>query len=259
MYDAEAVRETLAELSEMMGVRTALARGRDRLVDLLNGERNEPVIRRNRLDDTHLKLLLSFKLRPDSNCLDVGANRGVFLRDIQRVAPAGHHIAYEPVPSLCANLKRQFPEIDVRQRALSNEDGQCTFVHVLDPNMEGLSGLTEGWVHRDVPTEPIMVTTERLDDHLPDGWLPDFVKIDVEGAEQLVLEGAMRAFRLAKPTIAFEHGWNGDQDFDRSELLYKLICDQLGLRLFDMDGNGPLELPEFFDGLRTRWNWVAHE
>ncbi len=69
----------------------------------------------------------------------------------------------------------------------------------------------------------------------------------------------MRTFRLARPTIAFEHGWHGDEDRDRSEPIYKLICEDLGLRLFDMDGNGPLALSEFFDGLSTRWNWVAHE
>jgi FkbM family methyltransferase len=242
----------------MMGVRPALARWRGRLVDLLSSDGSEPIIARNRIDDLHLKLLLSFKLRPGSHCLDVGANEGIFLREFQRVAPHGHHIAYEPVPSLCAELKRQFPEIDVRQRALSNEDGQSTFIHVLDPAMEAYSGLSQEWVQQDVRSEPIMVTTERLDDHLPDGWLPDFVKIDVEGAERLVLEGAMRTFRVAKPTIAFEHGWHGDQEIDRSEPIYKLICD-LGLRLFDMDGNGPLGLSEFLDGLRTRWNWVAHE
>ena len=144
----------------MMGVRAALTRGRDRIVDLLSSDHGDPVISapviaRNRIDDLHLKLLLSFKLHPDSNCLDVGANTGMFLREIERVAPHGHHIAYEPVPSLCAELRRQFPEIDVRQRALSNEDGQSTFVHVLDLNMEGLSGLTEGWVHQDVPTKSI--------------------------------------------------------------------------------------------------------
>ena len=73
--------------------------------------------------------------------------------------------------------------------------------------MEGYSGLSEEWVHLDIPSKPITVRTERLDDNLPDGWLPDFVKIDVEGAERLVFEGAMRTFRLVKPTIAFEHGW----------------------------------------------------
>ena len=252
------MREKFGELADAMGVRTTLARGRDRLVDLLNGERSERFLRRNRIDDVNLRLLLSFNLRPNSNCLDVGANDGIFLRDIQRVAPHGHHIAYEPVPSQCTKLRRQFPDVDVRQRALSNEDGQGTFVHVLDP-YQAYSGLTGGWVRRDVATESIVVTTERLDDHLPDGWLPDFVKIDVEGAERLVLEGALRTFGLARPTIAIEHGWNGVQDRERSEPIYKLICQDLGLRLFDMDGHGPLKLSEFFDGLRTRWNWIAHE
>ena len=245
-------------LADTIGLRTTVARGRDRLVDLLNGERSEVFARRNRIDDVHLRLLLSFNLRPDSNCLDVGANDGIFLRDIQRFAPLGHHIAYEPVPSLCDKLRRQFPDVDVRQRALSNEDGQRTFVHVLEPH-EGYSGLTGGWVRQDVATESIMVTTERLDDHLPECWLPEFVKIDVEGAERLVLEGALRTFKLAKPTIAIEHGWSGVQDREGSESIYNLICQDLGLRLFDMDGNGPLKKSEFFEGLRTRWNWIAHE
>jgi hypothetical protein len=30
-------------------------------------------------------------------------------------------------------------------------------------------------------TETITVTTERLDNHRPEGWLPDYVKIDIKG------------------------------------------------------------------------------
>jgi FkbM family methyltransferase len=228
-------------------------------VDRLTGVHSTPIDRRTRTDDKNLMLLLAFGLHRDANCLDVGANQGMFLRDFRRIAPGGHHIAYEPLPHLAAKLAQEYPEMDIRQRALSNQDGECSFVHVLDPDREAYSGLKEGWVHRDdVPTESIPVSTERLDDHVPDGWLPDFVKIDVEGAERLVIEGAMRTFQLAKPTIAFEHGWHGDEDRARSEPIYRLIREDLGLRLFDMDGNGPLELSEFLEGLKTRWNWVAH-
>ncbi len=241
------------------GVRQHLARYRDQLVRRLEGDRSTAIDRRTRSDDTHLMLLLAFQLRRGDNCLDVGANRGLFLREFRRIAPEGRHIAYEPVPHLAAELARDYPEMDVRQRALSNVDGQSTFLHVVDPEMEAYSGLAEDWPQRDVATESITVTTERLDDHLPAGWLPDFVKIDVEGAERLVMEGALRTFREAKPTIAFEHGWHGDEDRDRSEPIYRLIHDDLGLRLFDLDGNGPLGMSEFFDGLRTRWNWIAHE
>ncbi len=134
-----------------------MAQGRDRLVLLLQGDHGDWVVRRNRRDDYHLKLLLRFGLRADSNCLEVGANQGIFLRDIQRVAPAGHHIAYEPIPLMSEKLAREFPKIEVRQRALSNVDGQMEFVHVLDAGYQGLSGLAEhlpgrrpeGGAHRD--------------------------------------------------------------------------------------------------------------
>jgi FkbM family methyltransferase len=250
-------------IADSTHVRPHLARYRDQLVARLTGDQSSAMEKRSRSDDDNLKLLLAFGLRRDSNCLDVGANEGLFLRDFRRLAPSGHHIAYEPIPHLATDLAREYPEMDIRQRALADQEGERTFVHVLDPKMEGYSGFTDNWVLRDVlrevPTEPITVATERLDDHLPDNWLPQFVKIDVEGAEHLVIEGARRTFSLAKPTIAFEHGWNQYEDRDRSESVHQLICEDLGLRLFDMDGNGPLGLSEFIDGLRTRWNWVAHE
>ena len=221
------------------------------------GENRTAYERRDRIDDDHLRLLLRFGLRRDSNCLDAGANLGLFLNEIVQIAPLGHHIAYEPLPHLCAELKQRFPGVDVRQRALSNRDGESPFVHVLDPVLEAYSGLSRQTYPREVQTETLMVTTERLDDHVPDGWIPHFVKIDVERAELLVLEGAMDTLRRAKPTIALEHGWHVD-DPGVSEEVYKLICEGVGLRLFDMDGNGPFDLPGFLDALNGRWNWVAH-
>jgi FkbM family methyltransferase len=244
---------------DWLGVRRQLAQYRDQLGRRLTGDRSTTVEGRNQIDDSHLMLFLALGVPRDANCLDVGANLGLFLREFRRVAPDGHHIAYEPVLHLATKLTQEYPEMDIRQRALSNVNGTSTFLHVIDPDTEAYSGLAEGWAERDVPTESITVTTERLDDHLPDGWLPSFVKIDVEGAERLVLEGGMNTFSVAKPTIAFEHGWHGVEDCERSEPIYRIIRDDLGLRLFDLDGNGPLELSDFFDGLRTRWNWVAHE
>ncbi len=228
------------------------------MVGLLNGSTGTAGAQRNSWDDRNLRLLIRFLLRPGSNCLDVGASRGKFLQDMAQVATRGRHIAYEPVPDLALDLRRRFPLVEIRQRALSNEDASTTFVHVLDPGMQGYSRLApfvDGNIPRGLHTEVLTVRTERLDGHLPDGWLPEFVKIDVEGAEMLVLEGALDTLRRAKPVVAFEHGWHPEL----SPELYDLITSAVGLRLFDADGNGPLDRPRFLDELSTRWNWIAHE
>jgi FkbM family methyltransferase len=254
------VREQFDHWADVVGARKAVATGRDRLVDLLNGDLGTPGwLRRSRRDDYHLKLLLRFSLRADSNCLDVGASRGVFLRDFRRVAPKGHHIAYEPVPVLHEALTREFPEMDIRRKALSDHAGQSHFVHLLESGLQGFSRLQDFVAEGSYPTghrtETLSVDTVRLDDDLPEGWLPDFVKIDVEGAELLALRGAIDTLRKAKPVIALEHEWHADTSAE----IYELICQDVGLRLFDMDGHGPLDQSVFAESVGTRWNWIAHQ
>ena len=241
-------------------MRASTVRAREHVISLLTGSHANADVRRNSRDDFHLKLLLRFGLRSTSNYLDVGANQGHFLQGIQAVAPLGHHIAYEPLPHLCIKLSQQFPGVEVRQAALSDREGEAPFIHVLGAGNQGYSNLVDGGLkkpayRRELPTETIMVRTERLDDHVPEGWLPHIIKIDVEGAERLVIRGALETIRRAKPVIAFGHRW----DPQGSEEMGDLICTHLGLRLFDMDGHGPLGRCEFFDGLRSRWNRVAHE
>ena len=270
------MRQTLNQAADALGVRRQIARGRDQLVQLLTGERRRPVSEqdaaaaarqkvvdhRTRVDNTNLALLLSFGLRRTSNCLDVGANRGLFLRDCVRVAPDGRHLAYEPIPALHGRLTQEFPGVDIRQCALADVDGVTSFVHVLDEDYDGYSGLKEVPYPVDVETEQLTVATQRLDGHLPDGWLPDFVKIDVEGAEGLVIPGGIDTLRRSRPVIAVEHGWGGGEQFGWSdEEFYDVIRNDIGLRIFDMDGGGPLDQAQFIDLLHTgeHWNWVAHD
>src|SRR3712207_1786692 len=96
---------------------------------------------RDRRDRHALKLLLSFAIPSDGNCIDVGAHRGDVLREIVRVAPNGHHIAFEPLPGFAETLKAQFPTVDVRATALSNSIGDRMFVHVV--SSPGYSGFLE--------------------------------------------------------------------------------------------------------------------
>ena len=98
---------------------------------------------------------------------------------------------------------------------------------------------------------------ESLDGCLPADFAPDFIKIDVEGAEQLVLEGAKQTLARYQPLLAFEHmGKPGTSD---SHEVHRLLTEA-GLRIFDMDGHGPYDANGFVAAIRSgeRWNYIAH-
>jgi FkbM family methyltransferase len=218
-------------------------------------------LERDRLDTEHMRRLIAFMLGPDSNCIDVGAHRGSVLEQIVRVAPQGRHIAYEPLPHLAAELAEQFPGVDVRPAALSDHRGESTFAHVRAA--EGWSGLRFRPLPGNAESEvtEISVRLEPLDEALDPDYVPAFIKVDVEGAERQVFEGALRTLRKHRPTLVFEHGLGSANAYGTEpDHIHELLAGQAGLRIFDLDGNGPYSLEEF---RRTyyaaeRVNFLAH-
>jgi FkbM family methyltransferase len=153
----------------------------------------------DRLDNERMRLVLASVLRHDSNCIDIGAGTGDILEDITRIAPDGTHIAYEAVPEQIAKLRERFPQVDARHVAVSDTNGQASFVHV--PGEAEWSGLRD---YQDISgrqTRTLSVATVRLDDDLPPSYVPACVKIDVNGAERQVLEGAVRTLSIHRPVV----------------------------------------------------------
>jgi FkbM family methyltransferase len=221
-------------------------------------ERIEPEARRDRLDNEHLRLLIGLCLPEDANCIDIGAHSGVLLREMVRCAPRGQHIAYEPLPELAARLRTEFPNVDVRNAALSNQAGEATFFHVsADPMQSGLRLRTDA---DPAVATPISVKVERLDDALPEGYVPSLMKIDVEGGERQVIEGAMETISRHAPIVCFEHGPGAEAEYQtRPEQVYELFVRGAGMRIFDIDGNGPYSEAQFVDVYhKPIWNFVAH-
>jgi FkbM family methyltransferase len=241
------VRGRLIVASRRLGVE-------DRLRDL-HGLRSR-VARRDRRDMRNLRLLLELTLAEDAGCVDVGANVGAVLRDLVRVAPRGHHIAFEPLPEHAAELARRFPQVDVREAAVSDHVGEATFHrHRARDTRSSLSALD----HAAGEIEPFTVRLEDLDSALPAGFAPDLIKIDVEGAEEQVLRGAARTLAEHQPVVVLEHDVRAQHFGTTSAAIHGLLA-QAGLRVFDIDGHGPYGVDAFAAQVRsgTIWTFVAH-
>lgn len=218
----------------------------------------QPAVRRDLAERANLRRLVAFTVPHDGHCIDVGAHTGDVLADLLRAAPDGRHIAYEPLPELAASLAKDFPGVDVRNRALANEMGEREFTRVV--GNPGWSGFRRRPTPNATGFEQLTVQTERLDDALPEGFRPCFVKIDVEGAELEVLEGALHTLKTHKPVVAFEHGL-GSADHYGTEPgdVHALLTERAGLRIYDLDGTGPLSRNDFettYEDQR-RTNFVA--
>ena len=216
-----------------------------------------PDLRRDRIDNQNLRLLLAFALTENSNCIDIGAHKGAVLAEMVRVAPRGKHIAYEPLPLMYKYLVDHFPSVDVRLAAVSNEEGETSFIHV--KNLPTHSGLREVACPVRPQVEKMTVRTETLDGSLPAGYVPAIIKIDVEGAERLVIEGAIETISKYKPIVVFEHGTEAVSYDTQPCQIYELLHDEAGLRIFDIDGNGPYTLCQFEETCARGglWNYVA--
>lgn len=115
--------------------------------------------------------------------IDAGANIGISVLYFKRMFPNSRVLAYEPDPSLFALLQRNVShllDIELREAAAWTKTGDTlTFFK------EGsLAGSTEiDYAHK---SQTVSVVTDRLRDQLR-GKRVDFLKIDIEGAENSVM------------------------------------------------------------------------
>jgi FkbM family methyltransferase len=209
--------------------------------------------------DTELLVaLLEERLEPDSDCLDVGAHAGSVLGAMVRLAPRGRHVAWEPLPAFAGRLRERFPDVEVREAALGNENGERSFAHVLDD--PGWSGFRARPTPSGGAVEELAVRVERLDDVLPGGIRPMFVKIDVEGAEEEVILGAQETLRRHRPIVAFEHGRGSADHYGTTPgTFHALLAEELGYEISGLDGDGPYGVERFVEifARGERVNFVA--
>lgn len=140
---------------------------------------------------------------PGDICLDIGANIGWYTTLFQKlIGENGQVHAFEPVPPVFETLKRNTQlnspphNIKLNNFALGNEEKQVD-LHVFSALPSGHASIS-AFDHSDFEVFPSLMRP--LDTYISENGLGnvDFVKIDVEGAELMVLEGASKLFEQGR-------------------------------------------------------------
>jgi FkbM family methyltransferase len=164
--------------------------------------------------------LLDLMLPEAGTFLDIGSNWGYFtLHAISKHSQLTVH-AFEPMPATYKDLTSCVTQaglsslVTCHNLALSNVDGEA-FIQIPDGLHSGMAEVS----HSDGTTR---ITTRRLDSlGFPK---PDFIKMDVEGHEIEVLNGARETLKAARPFIIFESKPDSFHPEKTLEVLFSLAA-----------------------------------
>ena len=171
-------------------------------------------LRTGRLSEPELALI-PHAAREGETVIDVGANHGLWCASLSAaVGHEGRVVAFEPVPYTAATLRRVIASlglanIDLRQQGLAAESGSAAFAVPVQP-----SGVTDAALahlaDRDdedpggAAARIVEAPVARLDDLIGELGEVSLLKVDVEGGELGVLQGAEGLLDRDAPTIVCE-------------------------------------------------------
>jgi FkbM family methyltransferase len=172
-----------------------------------------------------------------------------------RIAPGGRHVAFEPIPGLAAEIARAFPQVDCRQMALGAHAGVEEFCHFRA--LDGWSGLRRSPEVSDERGAPEYITVQvsTLDAEIGE-LRPAVIKIDVEGAEHDVLEGARSVLSDVRPVVIFEHVAATAALYDSPPAACWDLLAGLDYQIFAVTGVGPFTRSAFAENTSVV-NWLA--
>lgn len=160
------------------------------------------------LESTRLNLLPNNSLNKLNYVVDVGANEGLWSLGVLSLTQPKQLIVIEPSPELHPKLKTRLsphPTVKLLNLAVGNQKGEIELyitghshnVSVLKPREEMNDFYGYGWETRDT----VKVAVDSLDhilDELPEVSL---LKIDVQGYEKNVLDGAIKTLKKTRFVI----------------------------------------------------------
>jgi FkbM family methyltransferase len=213
---------------------------------------------KNQKYDAQTKKIFQRVLKSDSVFVDVGCHKGEVLDWAIKYAPKGRHFGFEAIPQMAADLKTKYLHHTIYNTALSDNKGTISFHHVVsNPAFSGINKRTYTKVEE---IQLIEVEADTLDNVLPMNQRVSLIKIDVEGGEYGVLNGAKETIKREKPIIVFEHGLGASEYYENSpEKMWELLHSQLKMNISLMknylSGKQPLSREQFIDQYQKKLNY----
>lgn len=178
-------------------------------------------------DEAGVLVSLSLLLTPGDTFVDVGANVGLFVCTLARRGYLSRDVrfyAFEPNPDTFQRLTESVRDLDVtlRQVAVSDHSGELQFVAGAVSHV--FAEATNRNEYHFKKQAPIVVRAQRLDESDIAGNSL-IIKIDVEGQELKVLNGAKALFDQDRIKAIYLDGY-------KDEAVVKFLADR-GFRFFD--------------------------
>jgi len=172
---------------------------------------------------------LSKIVKPEWKFLDIGVCQGALLLPMSKMMSYGW--GFEAKPSNMNRLNEYFSNVsnvEIYNKAVSNINGKIKFYQGRDSHTGSLSEkFTESLLGNHALSNTIEVESVTLDSFLKDKTV-DVIKVDVEGGEYLVFEGAKNT--LQNRDIIWLIEFHISDEWNKRELLY-----DYGYDLYDRD------------------------
>jgi FkbM family methyltransferase len=147
----------------------------------------------------------------DMAAFDIGANVGYYTLLLSRlVGPTGKVHSFEPNPETAKLLRKglqanKIRNVEVYEMALGNRNGHGEFQYESSGDCDAT--LAEGiYLHKPKHLKKVITPMVTLDNFVQSKHINkvDFVKIDTQGADLLVLQGMRDVIRRCHPIIICE-------------------------------------------------------
>jgi FkbM family methyltransferase len=183
-------------------------------------------------------------LRPGMVCFDVGAQYGYHsLVASLLVGPTGGVVAFEPGRHACGLLLHNLAHVNhavVECRAVGETSGTVDLHDFGDRHSAVNTTLSSA---RIPPRERATLHADRyavpqtsIDDYVEaTGAVPDFIKLDAEGAEHAIINGMQTVLRNASPMLSVETGDYDGMDAPSSVSTIRAL-ERAGYLAYEFDG-----------------------